>query len=305
MRWLDGLDQPTDVVLACPDAVLAPLPADIPIVVVQGCLAPADIGLPAQILASGTRRVWVVGCQTADQEVAALIDRWQAILPDVRLGPPPVRRPPRKSKARVFTLGSAPVERRALFGLGGRRATMLDLDTDEATRGVAALRLLEAEGRARLVGDPDGGGTSAVPVDLIASNVHAGTGTDPVDPPIGVRLVAQGCTACGVCVRACPHDALHLSKTDVATLTHRVDACRADLACVELCPEGALAAGNTLTLTDLTKAESVELCRVATVPCPRCGMRHPSQSGDLCPTCAFRAAHPFGSAVPPAVRGPR
>ncbi len=143
-------------------------------------------------------------------------------------------------------------------------------------RGIDALRILRDRGR---ILDP----AAARPAD-----------------DVSVALRADGCTVCGVCVRACPQGAFELSdEGGVGVLRHRPEVCRGEQACVRLCPETALTVSANLLSLDLLDAALVELARVATISCARCGTRHPASDGPLCPPCTFRRANPFGSAPPP------
>jgi NAD-dependent dihydropyrimidine dehydrogenase PreA subunit len=118
-------------------------------------------------------------------------------------------------------------------------------------------------------------------------------------------LSARGCTACGVCVQACPTDALTLrhsaaSGPAITTLLQDPAACDGCLRCVDLCPQDALAAAGSVSWQEVLGGGLTPLQTLATAPCERCGTRFPTPSGErLCPVCAYRRANPFGSFVPP------
>src|SRR5699024_9557335 len=122
-------------------------------------------------------------------------------------------RPPRRGRRTkdVLTLGQVPLPRRVLLGLPTE--SVLDLSLDDAARTLVAFQMLQETGRARLPGagarppDAPGTTTSAVAVDA-APNQPAGP------PSSAAALSVSGCIACGVCVRACPHDALVLEHAD-------------------------------------------------------------------------------------------
>ncbi|GAA4288988.1 ATP-binding protein [Georgenia daeguensis] len=118
-------------------------------------------------------------------------------------------------------------------------------------------------------------------------------------------LSARGCTACGVCVRACPTDALALrhsapSGPAITMLLQDPAACDGCLGCVDLCPQDALAPVGNRSWQEVLDGGPVPVQSMATAPCERCGTRFPTPSGErLCPVCAYRRANPFGSFVPP------
>lgn len=141
---------------------------------------------------------------------------------------------------------------------------------------------------------PDGS-ASAVPEDGEATASGEGLGGQEGPASPALALVAEGCVACGVCVRACPHDALELEHgPGVSVLTQVPERCTGERACVELCPHDALAASGPLALFDVARRPAIELAAVQTAACRRCGARHPAAEGELCPPCAFRSRNAFG-----------
>lgn len=123
------------------------------------------------------------------------------------------------------------------------------------------------------------------------------------EPPSGALLRATGCTACAVCVKGCPSGALALDGgPTVLTLTQDAARCTDCAECVRLCPEDALSRVRALTWEDLRDRTAVRpLATVAAVTCARCGQAVAVRHADhgLCPVCAYRREHPFGSALPP------
>lgn len=122
-------------------------------------------------------------------------------------------------------------------------------------------------------------------------------------PPPGVLLAAAGCTACGVCVRGCPAEALALDETDAGRLLRQdVARCTDCGECLRLCPEGALTRAGPVSWRDVRERTVRTLATVTVVAtCRRCGQPLPDGRGEagLCPVCAYRRAHPFGSVAPP------
>ncbi|MGC3954768.1 MAG: 4Fe-4S binding protein [Propionicimonas sp.] len=286
VRWLSAHDIPRRVVLLCQDAVLPGGERHSLMIRVPGCLAEASIALPAQLLAGGVAEVAVLPCPSDGAAVRDRLAQWRrVILAGLELldDAPPLGRWQRSPEELV--LGQVPVPRRMLLGLGGRPDFPLDPADDETGRTLAALALLQQRGQ-------------AAPQPVATGDAEPVAEPDENSP--AHKLVVAGCTACGVCVQACPHDALQLSHTDRAsTLSQARDTCRGELACVRLCPVAAITDAGGLTLQELWREPRAVLATVATATCPRCRTRHPGPAGSLCPTCDFRSHHAFGSALPP------
>ena len=297
LRWLLAVDLPECAVLACDHAELPPVPQDAVGVRVVGCLADVSLALPAQLLACGIGSLEVVACPEHPEAVARRVAVWQSTLIEVAPASSTTSTISLRRGGPVFDLASPMLPRRFVFGLLRARDLPFDLSLDEEARGLVALRLLASQGRVQWASS-QAAEEPRSPQDGAAGATSA-TQSGP-DDRVAVSLRAQGCTACGVCVRACPHQALELTALDgTSVLRHLVDACRADQACVRLCPESALSTTGNLSLLHLAERRAVELARVPTRACPRCGANHPAVGGDLCAACRFRSANPFGSAVPP------
>lgn len=291
LQWLaTQRPAPRVGVLICGHARTPRVAPDAVAVQVTGCLTAEELVLPAQLLASGLAALEVVACEVCPGEVREQVAGWSRVLDGITLVPPSPRASSLRRSGPAYRMavsgpGTGPaLSRRMLIGLGRQRPTGLDLSADEPARGLQALRLLQAEGRARV-------GRSSRPA-------RAG-------PPLAVQLQAAGCVACGVCVAACAHQALEIADdAGSAVLRHRADLCRADQACVRLCPSAALSVTGVLSVLDLVEVApgeggTIELARLEVARCRRCGARHPATEGRLCPPCAFRAEHAFGSALHP------
>ena len=124
------------------------------------------------------------------------------------------------------------------------------------------------------------------------------------------RFTASRCAGSGACARTCPEEALTLTRTVLAEASGDQDAmaqfqlsfeasrCTGCGQCLQICPESALQRSGEQVWSSLLAGTSVGL-RVGLIRrCARCGTGH-GRSGDLCAVCAFRAANPFGSAMPP------
>lgn len=94
--------------------------------------------------------------------------------------------------------------------------------------------------------------------------------------PLGVLLVAEGCTACGVCARNCPTQALSLSAGMGGTeLVLDPLACPGCGVCAETCPESVLDVVPGVDL-DVLAGGSVPIARVGATTCPDCGESVPA-----------------------------
>jgi|GEM_PF-618560 len=125
----------------------------------------------------------------------------------------------------------------------------------------------------------------------------------PVPPQIGAARISadERCTACGVCARVCPTNALEftLDAPDVFQLRFSAGRCMDCGVCVQLCEPNALQRGSVHTLRDLIEPEMVTLITLTLRACSKCGVKFASNdSARLCPICEFRRKNPFGSRMP-------
>lgn len=226
------------------------------------CLARMPPAWIAELAVATEVRILVEGC-SAPGAVSARLAFLTAITPRITLADHPP-----SGTTRVTTYRHAPADRRGLLGLQTGDAAGGDEHTSH-DRLVAALRSLPRHGDA------------------------AG---------VALRLIAGGCTACGVCVRACPGGALEVHHhADVSLLVHHVDACEGSSICLALCPVGALSVAGVHPWSAALDGSSVRLTRVITSTCARCRNRFPGGSGEtLCPVCRDWADRPFTSRLAPA-----
>ena len=178
----------------------------------------------------------------------------------------------------VIDLAAVPLPRRILFASSDEGP--LDLASDDQTRTLAALRYLRERGDISEIANVPGAAA-------------------------GIHLHVSGCTACNVCVQACPRGALELTASTsengmtLHQLTQTAELCRSCQACVRFCPVQAITPGKQHDLSAVLEGERELLARVTTRSCPRCGAVHPADQGELCSVCAYRQSNPFGSQLPP------
>jgi ferredoxin len=262
--------------------------SELAVVQLARCLADVNPAVLLELVAGGARGITVVldGC-ASPSEAEAVVGRAGTFLsalgrPETIDGALALPRD-RKHGAAWPILGESavPVSRRALFG----RPDGLDLvepSEHPTERLVAVLRELAG-----------------------------GDGTELDGIPTGIpELSASGCAGSGACARTCPVDALTLTRTVLAEAKPGQDAidqfqltfdsakCTDCGQCLQVCPESALARSGEYHWSSLLAGELVDL-RVGLIRrCARCGVGH-GGSGDLCAVCAYRAANPFGSTMPP------
>ncbi len=115
--------------------------------------------------------------------------------------------------------------------------------------------------------------------------------------PLGMLQAAPGCTACGVCARTCPTQALSLrpgaGSTDLVLDPAACTGCRV---CLDTCPEGVLGVVAGIDL-DLLAAGIAPITSVHEEVCPDCGdnvpplppganlTRLPAELTSRCPPC--------------------
>lgn len=103
---------------------------------------------------------------------------------------------------------------------------------------------------------------------------------------------SAACTACQVCATVCPTGALWFEAVEgVFELGFAPLACTECGLCVELCAPGAL---QPVKAVAYAEAQPVVLLSGSVRECNRCHALYVGE-GPLCPACAFRREHPFGS----------
>lgn len=270
LRFLCAREVPETLILACDHSPRPRVPRRACALHYDACWGEAPLGSLAQILALGVGRIAFVPC-SRDGGLRRLLQLGEEVFPGrLRLWETPHQGRFAGKWVEVSQLG---VSRRSFLGLSTTCA--LDLNANWQERSAQAFALL-------------------------------GVSEPPPDPPPSWTLQVSTCSVCGVCVAACPHQALSLTPdpkdANLLALTQDLARCEADGACLKLCPPQALAVQDHPTWAEIHDGATRTLTAVNTKVCPSCHNRFPADTGELCPLCAFRQDHPFG-ALPPDVFG--
>lgn len=288
VRWTADEPEPPRILLRCEhDASPVTAPPGAMVVHLGGCAGALTAASYLEVVAAGAAGLGVLvsGCPALDRverEVEAA-DRLLGVWPDC----PMVRcEAPRQDwrRAQVHDIHRLPVSRRGLltFALPAPRWAA-GVSAGERARLLAVLRRLSGTG---------------IPPAL--RSLAAGA----------ADLVAPACSACGVCVRACPNGALRLDRAEAApggefTLVSAVAKCDDCGRCVALCPSHTLAKRGQADWAQLLEGRLATVGAGSARRCMSCGATFvDSGSADRCPLCAFRLANPFGSYLPASAPGP-
>lgn len=138
----------------------------------------------------------------------------------------------------------------------------------------------------------------------IRNALHHLFGSDDVTLPSGQGFVdfdvTDDCTACGLCAKICPNDAMRFESDDGTFHIHFDAAQCTDCGlCTSLCTPDALRRNEFVSWLDVAREGAKEIKSGELHECRKC---HVSYSGDyndgLCPVCSFRRQSPFGSRLP-------
>ena len=250
LRWLFAHDLPEEVVLACKHTEVPKLGRKRQAVVWNGCLMDAPIGIPAQILALGIKRVGVLPCAVNPAEVAKQRDTWESLTPrlvyDAGMLKTAIFRGPE-----VLAVGAIPMPRRVVLGLGLRDKPPISLKGDDTSRTLESLEVLAAKGLVRR-----------------GEGLESKLG--------GLRIGVSACTACAVCVQACPHNALTLLHHETGSVLWQTSVCRVRR-CVQPPDQGMWFRRHALVVLDeLSVFRQSAVCEMR--------RRHPA-SERLCQVC--------------------
>ncbi len=271
-RWLSR-NEVRSVALTCHAAPSLPLGSkQRPAIEIPGCLQDLPLYRLVDLHLTGVQDIAALPgecCSEADPDILA---SWQSRLGELLQWSTVDAKPARNWNWSISPT-RIPVDRRGLLGLGRQSQSpwpIHDADSDEEARLVTSLR--------------------AAGVTVIE------------EPPPGLALLASGCTACGVCVAACPHDALalHVDGSQTA-LQHQPGVCQGEQQCVALCPVDALSIEGPQTWPAVLDGSPRVLATLEMSVCERCKVRFPTSSGQRwCETCRIRRSDPFGSHLPDA-----
>ena len=272
-------NQPGPIALLDPDAPELVADKTIPAVILTG---PLDEVPPHEILETLALGAEVIDLHGDPGPLERLIDTLTAAGIDrLRIGQGTVK--PKES----FGSDDVPHSRRDLFGLGRSDMPLPDEEMlPEDRERLALSNILESEG--------------LEPSALAGVDSH------------GLLLRTSGCTACGVCVKACPTDALELSHLEtgedrrITTLSEYDSKCIGCRECVNLCPVDAFEVGGAISwVTRLGESPRRPLETVPTMRCEKCKtyftMR---EGGTLCKTCKATRDNPFAIRWPEGVPKP-
>lgn len=282
LTWAATAGAGRAVELICAHVEVAePAAADSVVVRLGQCLSVTPLALPVELLVRGVALVVVRADACSDATEAS--EHWAGLAEAFGLTGLVVHRDrPDAAPGPVVDADALPtVTRRGLLGLL-RPAEGADPEPPHERTPHQRLRAAVAA----LVG----------PVQPDA----AATGPDGV----GLLLDAPACDLAGVCVQACPEDALEISsRARQATLVLDVGACSGCGTCLEVCPTDALGVVGPAPWSHLLSGEHRVVAEVTHTACERCGVHFRARTAEnLCPACAFRRANPFGSALPDQVR---
>jgi len=188
--------------------------------------------------------------------------------------------PARRTKTRpVYAMNNPPVSRRGLL-------RMITLQQENSTDALIA--------QFRVADEDD----HPVPVErrrMLAALRHSPQLDNPLPADSFVQLAADdACTACGLCARICPTQALQFFEgEDRFALTFTAADCVNCGLCTRLCDAGALHAVGVPTRADVVEGKRAILLNGILKQCKKCHARF-TGVGDFCPPCEFRKKHPFG-----------
>ena len=118
---------------------------------------------------------------------------------------------------------------------------------------------------------------------------------------------SEACTACAVCTRSCPTDALQYEKYENETkykLKFSAHNCVGCEMCIHVCVPSALSINHSPTFAQIFDEEIVILQEGGLVQCERCGILMATQPNvHLCPLCEYQRMHPFEPRLLPGLNG--
>jgi NAD-dependent dihydropyrimidine dehydrogenase PreA subunit len=186
-------------------------------------------------------------------------------------------------KRPFWNAASPPVSRRDLFRSQADEKKSEAADSSEPSQFHERLRFLRAVKQL------------PAPTGNLATTSLAGLG-------FALVAVKDDCTACGVCVRACPTDALQMETAESSyQLIFSPQICLACDICSHVCAPNAISLTHDPTFDQVFAAEVDQVVqRGCLTSCSKCRAPFAARADTgLCPVCEFRCQNPFGSIIPP------
>jgi ferredoxin len=127
--------------------------------------------------------------------------------------------------------------------------------------------------------------------------------SDLADMNFAAISVSEACTACGVCARACPTNALRFEKNEESTefnLKLSVRDCIGCEICRHVCAPSAISLDHAPTFAKVFGQDIITLRGGELTKCKHCGILMAARPDtQLCLLCEYRQTQPFGSMLPP------
>jgi ferredoxin len=269
---------------------------------IRGCLAGLGAGALMAIAALGFEQIIVHTSDCADcswgpalqpmiarqaNHAALLLNRLKSeqriILSDELEAGSLVQRP-------IWDVHNPPLSRRDLFLMATRQGQ------------VALARAMNPETSSRRSPGRDRQRINAALAKMAPTDLHQAL--LPQELGYASLRVNEHCTACAACARACPTRALKLENMDnkAYRLLFSTSNCIACQACIHVCAEEALQIDDSPAVDSITLEKPLVLDEGEFTRCSHCKALIARRPGrDLCPVCAYRTEHPFGSTLPPAL----
>jgi ferredoxin len=283
LRWVaDQPERPNVEIVCAHETSPEPVPKDAILVRLNGCAAELSLASYLELAASGVAKLTVLAsrCPMSERIETTVVTANQLLsdCPGMSVITLETRQQRRHGRAHAYDLRRLPVSRRRLLFLGLLDHSWVpDVHAGQRARAVAALCRLRADGSL-----PEAMGDFFAPAALLA---------------------ATACSACGVCVRACPTGALRLNQSEndpgAFALTSAWSWCTDCGRCVEFCPSGVLIRTGQVDWARLIDEEPATVAVCSVQRCGRCGGNFAGlKASQYCPPCQFRIEYPFGSRQP-------